>query len=191
MTRARGKGARPPVATEEERLLFARTLKDAKPLARPATKTAPPPHPRPLPLPRGERESVAPRSTPLPPRAKAVPAAPAPKPNPGLDKRTAERFRKGEMAIDRRLDLHGMTQERAHAALDRFVRQAWADGLRVLLIITGKGSGGEGVLRRSLPQWLAAGEHAPRVLRLETAQPKHGGGGAFYVLLRRQREERS
>jgi DNA-nicking Smr family endonuclease len=120
-----------------------------------------------------------------------MPAAPAPKPNPGIDKRTAERFRKGEMAIDRRLDLHGMTQDAAHAALDRFVRQAWRDGLRMLLIITGKGSGGEGVLRRSLPHWLAAGEHAPRVLRLENAQPKHGGGGAFYVLLRRQREERS
>jgi DNA-nicking Smr family endonuclease len=91
------------------------------------------------------------------------------------------------MAIDRRLDLHGMTQERAHAALDRFVRGAWTDGARMLLIITGKGSDGEGVLRRSLPQWLNAGEHAPRVLRMETAQPKHGGGGAFYVLLRRQR----
>jgi DNA-nicking Smr family endonuclease len=111
-------------------------------------------------------------------------------PNPGIDRRTAERFQKGEMAIDRRLDLHGMTQARAHAALDRFVRNAWQEGLRVLLIITGKGSGGEGVLRRSLPHWLEAGEHAPRVLRLTRAQPKHGGEGAFYVLLRRQRGER-
>ncbi len=91
------------------------------------------------------------------------------------------------MAIDRRLDLHGMTQANAHAALDRFVRGAWRDGARLLLIITGKGSGGEGVLRKSLPQWLHAGEHAPRVLRMESAQPKHGGSGAFYVLLRRQR----
>jgi DNA-nicking Smr family endonuclease len=184
MTRARDKGGkRPPVATEEERRLFAETLKGVKPLARPAS--APPPHPNPLPG--REREPERAPSSPLAVRAKPAPPKPATKPNPGIDRRTAERLRKGEMAIDRRLDLHGMTQERAHAALDRFVRGAWADGARMLLIITGKGSGGEGVLRRSLPQWLNAGEHAPRVLRMETAQPKHGGGGAFYVLLRRQR----
>jgi DNA-nicking Smr family endonuclease len=188
MTRARDKGGkRPPVATDEERRLFAETLKGVKPLARPASSVAPSPHPNPLP--RGEREPDRAPSNPLPARTKVAPPKPAPKPNPGIDRRTAERLRKGEMAIDRRLDLHGMTQANAHASLDRFVRGAWADGARLLLIITGKGSGGEGVLRRSLPQWLQAGEHAARVLRMETAQPKHGGGGAFYVLLRRQRGE--
>jgi DNA-nicking Smr family endonuclease len=118
----------------------------------------------------------------------ALPAKPKATPNPGLDRRTAERLRKGEIAIERRIDLHGMTQDDAHAALDRFVRQAWKNGQRMLLVITGKGSGGEGVLRRGVPRWLAAGEHAAHVLRIETAQARHGGGGAFYVLLRRQRD---
>jgi DNA-nicking Smr family endonuclease len=92
------------------------------------------------------------------------------------------------MAIDQRIDLHGMTEAAAHAALDRFVRLAWQRGSRVLLVITGKGSvQGGGVLRRNLPRWLAAGENAPRVLRVETAQLKDGGSGAYYVLLRRDR----
>jgi DNA-nicking Smr family endonuclease len=81
-----------------------------------------------------------------------------------------------------------MTQEDAHAALDRFIRQAWKDGKRMLLVITGKGNLGEGVLRRGVPRWLAAGEHAARLLKVSSAQPRHGGGGAFYVLLRRQRD---
>jgi len=112
-----------------------------------------------------------------------------PPPNPGIDRRTAERLRKGRMEIDRRLDLHGLTEAVAHAALDRAVASAWRDGARLLLVITGKGSAkeGGGVLRRNLPRWLALGANAPRVLRIEPAQPQHGGGGAFYVLLRRQR----
>jgi DNA-nicking Smr family endonuclease len=93
------------------------------------------------------------------------------------------------MDIDRRLDLHGMTQDAAHAALDRAIASAWRDGLRMLLVITGKGSAkdGGGVLRRNLPRWLSVGANAPRVLRIEPARPQHGGNGAFYVLLRRQR----
>ena len=94
------------------------------------------------------------------------------------------------MAIERRIDLHGMTQDHAHATLDRFIAAAWSDGKRMLLVITGKGNvgSGGGVLRRSVPRWLAAGDHAARVLRVETAQPRHGGGGALYVLLRRRRD---
>ncbi len=93
------------------------------------------------------------------------------------------------MDIDRRLDLHGLTENVAHAALDRAVTAAWRDGARVLLVITGKGSvkDGGGILRRNLPRWLAAGDNARHILRIETAQPQHGGGGAFYVLLRRRR----
>lgn len=161
--------------------LFAAVMRGVKPLPRSRpSPPSPPPAPRPVPLDEPRLPVAA---------APATPALSSP-PNPGIDRRTAERLRKGELAIDRRIDLHGMTEAAAHAALDRFVRQAWHDRARVLLVITGKGSVGQGggVLRRNLPRWLAAGENAPRVLRVEPAQPRHGGSGAYYVLLRRQRE---
>ncbi|HEX9465172.1 MAG TPA: Smr/MutS family protein [Alphaproteobacteria bacterium] len=178
-------GSRKPLPDAD---LFAAVLRDVKPLRR--TKVSP--HPDPVPA--RESKAAAP-AKPLP-RAEtrpSTPVTPPPPPNPGIDRRTAERLRKGAMEIDRRLDLHGLTEADAHAALDRFVRQAWRDGLRVLLIITGKGSvrDGGGVLRRNLPRWLASGEHGPRVLRIESAQPRHGGSGAYYVLLRRQRDGRA
>jgi DNA-nicking Smr family endonuclease len=161
--------------------LFAAVVRDAKPLARKA-KVGPPPAAR------------APLDSPPVPAAPTAPSPPraAPNPgiaNPGIDRRTAEKLRRGDMTIDRRLDLHGMTEAAAHAALDRAVAAAWRDGLRVLLVITGKGSvkDGGGVLRRNLPRWLAVGDTAAHVLRVETAQPRHGGAGAYYVLLRRHR----
>jgi len=167
--------------------LFAAVMRDAKPLAR-KRKVA-------RPSPAASQRATRSETPAAPPAPRATVSAPAalsspPAPNPGIDRRTAERLRKGRMAIDRRLDLHGMTQEAAHAVLDRAVAAAWRDGLRVLLVITGKGSvgrDGSGVLRRNLPRWLAAGSNARHVLRIEPAQPQHGGGGAFYVLLRRHR----
>ena len=155
--------------------LFAAVMRDVKPLRRP----------RPSPL---QTPAAAPPAIEIRPNP---PDAPKPAPaNPGIDRRTAGRLRKGEMAIGRRLDLHGMTEAAAHAALDRFVRHAWQEGVRVLLVITGKGSvaAGGGVLRRNLPRWLSAGENASRVLRVEQAQVRHGGQGAYYVLLRRRRD---
>jgi len=168
---------KPPV---DDTALFRAAMRDVKPLAHRRRASA-------------MEEPTAPRQPPEPKRAAGPrrdgPVA-KPLPNPGIDRRTAERLRKGEIAIERRIDLHGMTQDDAHAALDRFVRQAWKDGKRMLLVITGKGSVAEGggVLRRQVPRWLAVGEHAARLLRLEPAQPRHGGAGALYVLLRRQRE---
>ncbi len=173
--------SRKPLADAE---LFAAVVRDVKPLRHSKI----PRHPQ-----QDEDAVLAPKFAPPSQRSVAAAAPPqSPAPNPGIDRRTAERLRKGAMDIERRIDLHGMTEADAHAALDRFVRQAWRDGLRVLLVITGKGSvrEGGGVLRRNLPRWLASGEHAARVLRIESAQPRHGGGGAYYVLLRRQRDGR-
>jgi DNA-nicking Smr family endonuclease len=173
--------ARNPPA--DEAALFRAVMHDVKPLrrrrrAKPLDRATPAEEAEPLRV-----EAKAPVVARLAPATKLAPG-----PNPGLDRRTAERLRKGEIAIERRLDLHGMTQDDAHAALDRFVRQCWKDGRRMLLVITGKGSGGEGVLRRGVPRWLASGEHAARILKVDAAQPRHGGGGAFYVFLRRQRD---
>ncbi len=114
-----------------------------------------------------------------------------------LDGRTYDRLRKGKIKPDRRIDLHGMSAARAHAALRTFVSSASADGCRMVLVITGKGQsardeGGviptrKGVIRESLPQWLAMPPLRGLVLQFHQAQLKDGGGGAFYVYLRRRR----
>ncbi len=118
-------------------------------------------------------------------------------PVPGLDRRTSERLRKGQLPIEARIDLHGLTQERARAALDHFIASAVERGLRAVLVITGKGSGGwsdpwstprSGILRANVPRWLHEQPNGPRILAFSEAQPQDGGGGALYVLLRRQRE---
>ncbi|MBL8654450.1 MAG: Smr/MutS family protein [Alphaproteobacteria bacterium] len=121
----------------------------------------------------------------LPPSPK--PAA-APKPQaPGLDGSTERKLTRGLLEIDASIDLHGMTQAQAHTTLDRFVGRHVNQASRVLLVVTGKGKGGDGVLKRLMPEWLMAGPYASRILRIVTAARGHGGGGAFYVLLRRKR----
>ncbi|HXX25335.1 MAG TPA: Smr/MutS family protein [Pseudolabrys sp.] len=92
--------------------------------------------------------------------------------------------------IDARLDLHGLTQSEAHAALLRFLRSASARGARLVLVITGKGGRGDGergVLKRQVPQWLALPEFRAFVIGFDDAHIAHGGEGALYVRIRRQR----
>ncbi|MFD2235746.1 Smr/MutS family protein, partial [Phaeospirillum tilakii] len=107
---------------------------------------------------------------------------------PGLDRRSAERLKRGEMAIDGALDLHGMTQDAAHAALDGAIERAWAAGRRMLLVVTGKGAHGDGVLRRQVPRWLNQSPLRERILGFCHARAHHGGDGALYVLIRRRRD---
>jgi DNA-nicking Smr family endonuclease len=116
--------------------------------------------------------------------------------HPHMDRRRFEKLRRGRLAPEARLDLHGMTSERAHGALVAFILAAHGTGLRLVLVITGKGRQGDadahaphrhGVLRHSLPHWLNAPPLAGRVLQLAPAHQSHGGGGAFYVYLRRIR----
>ena len=108
-------------------------------------------------------------------------------PNASLDRRTDDRLCRGRLSIQARLDLHGMTQAEAHSALDGFVRRSQATGRRAILIITGKGavSAGGGVLRRAVPRWLHEPPLRELVLAIREAQPKDGGEGALYVLLRK------
>ena len=103
---------------------------------------------------------------------------------PDVDRRTAERLRRGQMPIDMRLDLHGMTREEAHHVLSAALASAWGSGRRVILVITGKG---QGILRDAVPRWLNEGERRRRILAFCHAQPKDGGSGALYVLLKRKR----
>jgi len=111
----------------------------------------------------------------------------------GMDGAKQKRFIRGELPIEGRLDLHGLTQERAHRALDRFLASAHGAGLRCVIVITGRGRGPideapNGVLYQMVPRWLNAPDHAHRVLGWHPAQRKDGGEGALYVLLRRARE---
>jgi DNA-nicking Smr family endonuclease len=110
-----------------------------------------------------------------------------------LDKRTGQRLMRGKLPLEGRLDLHGMTQEQAHARLARFIETSAEAGKRCVLVITGKGvkpTGETGILRAAVPRWLNASDLRPLVLAIRYAQAKDGGEGALYVLLKRRREAR-
>lgn len=96
------------------------------------------------------------------------------------------RISKEREEIGGRIDLHGLTQERAQAALERFVESAWNDGCRAILVITGKGVQGDGVLRRRAPDWLGAAHLSHMVAGISEAHRRHGGAGALYVALKRK-----
>ena len=104
----------------------------------------------------------------------------------GIDGSTQRRLFRGEVLIDLRLDLHGMTAARAHKQLIQFIESAAGNGCRCVLVITGKGSG---ILKGHVPNWLKKPPLSPHVLALAEARPKDGGSGAFYVLLRRKRAD--
>ena len=113
-----------------------------------------------------------------------------------MDRKTFVRMNRGKLHPEARIDLHGMTLDRAHNALTRFLLSHHAGGKRLVLVITGKGKdrddGGpiptrRGVLRHQVPQWLAAPPLSAVVLQVAQAHLTHGGGGAYYVYLRRQR----
>ncbi|QQG36376.1 MAG: Smr/MutS family protein [Micavibrio aeruginosavorus] len=107
-----------------------------------------------------------------------------------IDRRTAQKLRRGDYPIDFVLDLHGLTQAAAHKKLLETAAFLYSSGKRCFLVITGKGRGeSAGVLRQRVPGWLLEEGFKDVVLAVEPARPMHGGGGAFYVLLRRQRSK--
>lgn len=104
-----------------------------------------------------------------------------------LDDHWERPIKRGRVQVERTLDLHGYSRDRAYGVLMRFMEQAVRDANRVLLIITGKGRGGKGagVLRTSVPDWLKDSHYAPHILSIRSSHPTHGGEGAIYVILRR------
>lgn len=113
-----------------------------------------------------------------------------------MDRKTFDRMARGKLQPEARIDLHGMTLAEAHPELVRFILNAAADGLRLVLVITGKGKVRDdfgpipqrmGVLRHQVPAWLAQPPLGSAILQITEASLKHGGAGAYYVYLRRHR----
>ena len=106
----------------------------------------------------------------------------------GLDPRLVTRLRRCEFAVQAHIDLHGMIQADAKAALEGFILNSVRKGLRAVLVVHGRGlrsPGGMPVLKHAASQWLSHGHMGGYVLAFATARPADGGAGAMYVLLRR------
>jgi DNA-nicking Smr family endonuclease len=129
-------------------------------------------------------QSAIPVTAPPPKKPMTPPLVP-------LGRRERAQLSRGKKEIDARLDLHGMTQARAHRALSGFLHRVHGDGCTFVLVITGKGKVGaeaeRGVLRRQVPEWLSQPELRKLVVGFEEAHVGHGGAGALYVRIRRSR----
>lgn len=184
-------------ATPEELRLWREVVRDAEPLPGRASASDAPSDLAPAPPAAAVVPAAQVPAGAIAPRVRTRVSRPALPPldldgTPGVDRRTDDRLRRGRFEIEGRLDLHGMTQAQAHDALFGFVRRNWHEGRRVLLVITGKGSGGEGmgVLRAAVPRWLGESGMRAMVVAIHRAQPRHGGDGALYLLLKRKRDPR-
>lgn len=180
----------PRTVTPEERALWARVIASVTPLRRerPVPVSAPVPHAappasRPVAKPQG-RVPLAPH----------VPVKPPVKRAPTLDASWDRRLSRGLVSPDSSIDLHGHTLSSAHAMLDHGLARSIARGDRVLLLITGKPPRPEsdrpharGAIRAAIGDWLAASRHADRIAAVRIAHPRHGGQGALYIVLRRER----
>ena len=163
---------RQPSAAEIE--LWRRAMGEAEPLPE-------------KPAPKAAKAATALPAIPRAPQAGHAPIILDPQRPIGLDRRSWLRLKRGQVAIEETVDLHGLTQDQAHERLTRFLAEAQRDGVRCVLVVTGKGLLHGGVLRHMVPRWLNEGANRPRVLAFAPAQPRHGGAGALYLLIRRAR----
>jgi DNA-nicking Smr family endonuclease len=159
--------------TDEERELFRAVLSERTP------------HKKPRPQP---------KTSAVKPAAKKAQSTPT-----GVDGRTGKRLRRGEIAPDSKLDLHGLTESAAHRALWSFLQSAHKRGDRLVLVVTGKGAraaGGpfdleqrsRGVLKTMVPRWLSEPQFSRLIAEMRGAHRRHGGDGALYVYLRKAKE---
>lgn len=169
--------------TEEDRVLWSLVAKTTKPLRKAASASSPPEPPKPA--------TMAEVLEAVPPEHLASPRPPQPRKEHvahKFDAQTRDKISKGRLPIEGRVDLHGLTQDEAYSLLLSFLGRAHASGIRYVLVITGKGSAArsDGVLRKSLPLWLRTQPFRHLVSGIDEAARNHGGGGAYYVRLRRR-----
>ncbi|WP_255509564.1 Smr/MutS family protein [Oceaniovalibus sp. ACAM 378] len=197
------RGKLPPRLSAEDRALWRRVADQAVPMHPARSKPSYPPEPAPPP------------PDPEPPRApiptftmgqRVRDTRPAFDLVPPVQQRLAQdrlnmdhkaftRMRRGKLPVEGRVDLHGMTLAQANPTLTSFILGSQSMGRRLVLVITGKGSGkrhdpfgsGPGVLKRQVPQWLRMAPLSQAVLQVSEAHQSHGGSGAYYVYLRRNR----
>lgn len=182
---------RPRLLTAEERTLWRSAMRGVQPLPGRLVPEAPA-TPDPV-EPKGVQPDIAasakakaPISRPVPP---AVPPPLEPGAMAGIDRRTADRIRRGKLPLEGQIDLHGLRQAEAHRVLCGFLERCQREGKRAVLVITGKGMRNEtgGVLKANVPRWLNEPRLRPLVLSFHPARQQHGGEGALYILLRRRR----
>jgi DNA-nicking Smr family endonuclease len=179
---------------DDDAALWKAVTKDVKPIERKASRA------RPEAASGSEEKSSKPSKIKTTPKVRAGlrPGAMAPAPPPpelthgraaGVDKRTVDRLRRGQIAIEAEIDLHGHTQEAAHRALQAFISGQANAGRRCVRVVTGKGSfrEGGGVLKTAVPRWLNESPLRELILAFSHARRDDGGEGALYVLLRRKR----
>ena len=178
----------------EELKLWRAVAAQARPLpgrTLPDMPVEPPVPPAPAePVPPARRPAARARAAPPAPPAASAADELAHGRTAGVDRRQAERLSRGRLVVEATLDLHGLTQAAARERVDVFIAAQSEAGRRCVLVITGKGLMKEdgGVLRQQVPRWLNQSPNRGRVLAFDYAQPKHGGMGALYVLLKRRRE---
>jgi DNA-nicking Smr family endonuclease len=176
---------RPRTLTSEERQLWAQVARSITPLKGRAHDPEPIPQ-MPEPAKAANADSSPSNQGQSARPSKLPPLAP-------LERRTVSALRRGRQGIEAVADLHGLRQSEAHQVLRGFLHRSQAAGLKVVLVITGKGGapagdapfGERGVLRRVVPHWLRLPDLRPLVVGFEEAAPHHGGAGALYVRLRR------
>ena len=166
---------RRPLRPEEVRV-WAEVAATVEPAPGKVAPEIPPDEPAPVPA------AAAPAASPKTQKVKA-----APKAAPDLiEPKRQRRIVRERDPIDARIDLHGMDQDRARAVLHAFLARAYDDAARAVLVITGKGLQGDGVLRRRTPEWLAEPAVRPMIAGVSQAHRRHGGEGALYVALKRK-----
>lgn len=189
--------------TEDEIDLWQKVVKQTERLSPGAHSTPPyPPKPKPKPVkhpePRLDPFEVGSRAKPKPVKHDLKPsiARSLARDPLQMDEKSFRRMKRGKLQPEGKLDLHGMRIDTAHPALTRFIISAQASGKRLVLVVTGKGKDRDepgpmpvprGVLRHKVPQWLALPPLAQAVLQVAPAHISHGGEGAYYVYLRRNR----
>lgn len=183
----------------EEFELWQKVVKDAQPMSTKAHEKQPlfvEPHKLTPSSNNTQKRSKKPKPLPnIEPRFESRPQLRMRAPAPKMDARAYSKMKKGKLKPEAILDLHGLTVAQAHGATHNFINSSFGAGLRLVLIVTGKGARdtdhwmeqGRGVLRQQVPQWLRQAHLQKQVLQVEEAHIRHGGSGALYVYLKKHK----